>query len=476
MQALIDLIRQNQSFLVHRILHYASVHHYLKYTYTLEKAWVTAITGLSEAIISAVAEHGQIPEIEAVQDKNSSSLCAFGIDQARRHRDRGISLDLFLGLMKYYRRSFTDLVYESELGAVDKKEYLVILRQYFDLMELCFCREWCALPQEQYVEQLRDANLELMNLKNKYLTIFESMSTPVIMTDTDDRIVNMNRAARRFFQDTIQVSDDLCCNVNFTGSDNGRFEAVLPWIAEDLEEFCQQNMIERRTEKDYLSPGGQIRNMVVQMQRMLDINGKFSGTIVTLFDMTEQKCVEEQLRYMSFHDPMTGLFNRTYYEEELIRASGGRYNPFGVIACDIDGLKLVNDTLGHHAGDQLITTVGGILMGCFRKCDVAARIGGDEFSVLMANNDSSHVQEACLRLRDRVAQHNRNQPKIPVSLSVGWAVGNVFHQRDISALIKKADVQMYEEKRTNREKYNVLFAERYMQYGEELYQAATLRR
>lgn len=476
MQALIDLIKQNQSFLVQRILHYARVHHYVKYTSTLEEAWSTSISGLSNAIVSALVEDGQIPEIEAIQDEKNSLLCSFGIDEARRHRNRGISLELYLGLMKYYRRAYMDLVHESKFKTADKRTCLLILRQYFDLMELYFCREWCSLPQEQYTEQLRSANLELMNLKNKYLTIFESMSTPVILTDTDDRIVNMNQAARRFFQDTIQVSNFLYYNINGQGQENGRFEAVLPWIAEDLEEFCQQNMIERRTEKDYLTSDGETKNMVVQLQRMLDISGKFAGTIVTLFDMTEQKRVEEQLRYMSFHDPMTGLFNRTYYEEELIRASGGRYNPFGVISCDIDGLKLVNDTLGHHAGDQLITTVGGILMGSFRKSDVAARIGGDEFSILMANNDSGYLQQACFRLRERVAQHNRIQPKIPVSVSVGWAIGNVFNHREISALIRKADVQMYEEKRMNREKYNTLFAERYTQYGEELYQAAVLRR
>lgn len=172
---------------------------------------------------------------------------------------------------------------------------------------------------------------------------------------------------------------------------------------------------------------------------------------------------------MSFHDPMTGLYNRAYLKEEIIRVTAGRNNPLGIISCDIDGLKLVNDLLGHHAGDTLIKTVSRILVDSFRKCDVVARMGGDEFIIFMPTSDKKTIQEACQRIRDSITKHNQTDLEKPISVSTGWANGNVFSYKDIHELVKKADSLMYINKRDNKPKYNELFNQRFQLYGEELF-------
>ena len=178
-----------------------------------------------------------------------------------------------------------------------------------------------------------------------------------------------------------------------------------------------------------------------------------------------------KLLHIGFHDVLTGLYNRNYLEHELLRLATGRFNPIGFISIDVDGLKLVNDTCGHTAGDVLLTAVGKMIKECFDHHDLVIRLGGDEFAVVMQMTDDVVVQEACQRVRDKIAAHNRVNSAVPVSVSIGWAIGQATDVISTNAIIKEADTLMYKEKEENRLKYAVLFAERLRQYGQELFQA-----
>ena len=165
------------------------------------------------------------------------------------------------------------------------------------------------------------------------------------------------------------------------------------------------------------------------------------------------------------------MYNRNYLEHELLRLATGRFNPIGFISIDVDGLKLVNDTCGHTAGDVLLTAVGKMIKECFDHHDLVIRLGGDEFAVVMQMTDDVVVQEACQRVRDKIAAHNRVNSAVPVSVSIGWAIGHAADASSTNAIIKEADTLMYGEKEANRLKYAVLFAERLRQYGQKLFQA-----
>jgi len=155
----------------------------------------------------------------------------------------------------------------------------------------------------------------------------------------------------------------------------------------------------------------------------------------------DRKQAEEALKYSSTHDKLTGLYNRAYFETELNRLSAGRQNPVGVIMLDVDGLKSTNDTYGHSAGDELLRRTANVLIQAFRSNDMVARIGGDEFVILLPQSDLLIVQKAVERIEKALAENNskRNQAKLSFSIGVCCTGEGV----NINDAIRIADQEMY---------------------------------
>lgn len=153
----------------------------------------------------------------------------------------------------------------------------------------------------------------------------------------------------------------------------------------------------------------------------------------------------DSAQYLSLHDRLTGLYNRVYFDEEIQRISTDRFYPLGVIVCDIDGLKLANDTLGHFQGDALLKEASTIIKKCFRQSDVVARVGGDEFAIIIPNTSLEVIESACIRIRKSVAAYNNNSPGFPLSVSIGYAFTE-DSSASIHSQLKKADDYMYREK------------------------------
>jgi diguanylate cyclase (GGDEF)-like protein len=173
----------------------------------------------------------------------------------------------------------------------------------------------------------------------------------------------------------------------------------------------------------------------------------------SLTEIQERQIVEDQLKHMALHDGLTNLYNRSYFEEELHRQEIRRSGSVGIIVCDVDGLKLVNDTLGHAAGDKLLIAVADILRQSFRDSDVVARIGGDEFAILLPNTLPEIIEKGLGRIRASITQTNNNSEKSMISISIGWAI-SASPAELLSDAFKEADTNMYREKlqqsRSNR--------------------------
>ncbi|NMB40988.1 MAG: diguanylate cyclase [Firmicutes bacterium] len=198
----------------------------------------------------------------------------------------------------------------------------------------------------------------------------------------------------------------------------------------------------------------QDRILIIKAAPLFDNKGNINSVIESIRDVTGRQKTEEKLKYITFHDPLTGVYNRAYFEQEMQRLASGRFNPVGVVVADIDGLKMVNDSMGHSAGDRLLVTAARIIQNCFRVCDVVSRIGGDEFAVLLPNCSEDVVEKACRRIRKEIAAYNRGQAvTMPLSLSVGYAVGHIMHAMSpkMDNLFKKADDRMYREKLQHRQ-------------------------
>jgi diguanylate cyclase (GGDEF)-like protein len=162
----------------------------------------------------------------------------------------------------------------------------------------------------------------------------------------------------------------------------------------------------------------------IQNDRMpyRDDAGNIVGVICLAIDISDLRETEEKLWYMSFHDVLTGLYNRTYFEEELNRLEKGRQFPISVVTVKVDDLLAVNESEGIAAGNELLKQTAKILK-IFRTEDVVARIGGDRFAALMPSSDPSIGENVLLRLKMNIEAYNEQHKGAPLNLSVGLATG-----------------------------------------------------
>jgi diguanylate cyclase (GGDEF)-like protein/PAS domain S-box-containing protein len=196
-------------------------------------------------------------------------------------------------------------------------------------------------------------------------------------------------------------------------------------------------------QKFRLKEGGYIE-VLVNLARM-PYSSEKDSYMVMFQDISERKRMEEQLRQLSLYDSLTGLYNRTFFDLEMERLSDRRYMPAGIVMCDLDGLKFVNDTLGHSSGDEMLSSAAAILRRCVRSSEIVARVGGDEFAILLPNINEEVIHELLQRLRREEENFNAGNPSIPVSLSIGYVVGST-EGTDMEVLFREADNRMYREK------------------------------
>lgn len=177
-----------------------------------------------------------------------------------------------------------------------------------------------------------------------------------------------------------------------------------------------------------------------------DRRGQIEQVVMTFFDVTARWETEQRLTYISFHDALTGVYNRAYFEEELHRLEYRRNGSVAIAIVDVDGLKRVNDTWGHSKGDELLVKAAQVLRGAIRSEDVVARIGGDEFAIILKNTAEVVVELIFQRLRQALEQEKQKTEELaPLSLSFGYAFSA---SPEISAveLYKTADNRMYQAK------------------------------
>jgi diguanylate cyclase (GGDEF)-like protein/PAS domain S-box-containing protein len=170
-------------------------------------------------------------------------------------------------------------------------------------------------------------------------------------------------------------------------------------------------------------------------------------------DITDRKALEAALVHRSLHDPLTGLPNRILFNDRLHHAlERGRRErtPTSLLGIDLDGFKQINDQYGHPVGDEVLVAVAERLTSVLRASDTAARVGGDEFSIVCENSGRPDAEALATRLRDRVREplHLASGLRLPltVSIGIGTAEGDADPERAFEALVREADDAMYVDK------------------------------
>jgi len=178
---------------------------------------------------------------------------------------------------------------------------------------------------------------------------------------------------------------------------------------------------------------------------ILDDDGALKGAVIILRDLTRERKNTEQIRFMSYHDALTGLYNRRYFEEELLRLDTARQLPISLILGDVNGLKLTNDVFGHQEGDKLLKTASDIIKDVCRTEDIVARWGGDEFVILLPQTSYKRAEEICQKIKSRCA--NNKSSVIDLSISLGYSTKE-YGDQDIQKVLKLAEDFMYRHKLT----------------------------
>jgi diguanylate cyclase (GGDEF)-like protein len=184
---------------------------------------------------------------------------------------------------------------------------------------------------------------------------------------------------------------------------------------------------------------------------VFDLDKKIKAVTVISKDITERKKIEERLRMLTNTDELTGVYNRRGFfilANQQLKVATREMRKLFLLSADLDYLKIINDNLGHQAGDLALIKTSQILQKSFRDSDIVARIGGDEFVVLAHETTEANLEMVITRLREHLVSHNTGPNKhYELSFSIGFASYNPEFPCSIDELISEADKHMYEEKK-----------------------------
>ncbi len=293
----------------------------------------------------------------------------------------------------------------------------------------------------------------LRKAEEKYRSIFENSVGGIFQTSVEGRFLMVNPALTRMFG--YESPEEMISTV----SEAGRQLYVDP---ERWAEFAR--LVRRHgAVSDFESQGyrkdGSVIWISADVRALRDADGELVGYEGTMEDVTGRKTLEKRLEHQAFHDALTGLPNRPLFLDRLRQAlarTDRREDSVAVLFLDLDGFKVVNDSLGHDVGDQLLVAVARRVEGCVRLGDTVARLGGDEFTVLL--EDIVGVDEA-VRVAERIAWELREPFKlageeVSITSSVGVSLSATAQDRPES-LMRDADLAMYRAKETGKAHYRV---------------------
>lgn len=297
---------------------------------------------------------------------------------------------------------------------------------------------WNALKRHEIQEKLAYE-------RSRYLQTLVSIGDGVMVVDREGHIEMLNAVAQKLTGWNYREAVGRHYSQVFIIRHERASEQIDDPIAAAMEtgttkELSQQAVLISKDGKEY--------NLEDSAAPIFDEAGETAGVVLVFRDVTQRKQQLEQIEYLGFHDPLTGLYNRRFFNTEIRRLDTKRNLPLTVVMGDVNGLKLTNDIFGHACGDQLLERMGDVLRRCCRTDDIIARWGGDEFVLLLPKTGPDEAERIIARIKLEFSKEKVKS--IKGSISMGLAYKNGL-EPDIALILSKAEEAMYNAKTLERD-------------------------
>ncbi|ACB86008.1 HD domain-containing phosphohydrolase [Natranaerobius thermophilus] len=283
------------------------------------------------------------------------------------------------------------------------------------------------------ITELKKKELQLKESERKFRQLAENIDHVFWMRSKDNqKVIYVNPAYetvwKRPRQELYQRADAF---IKYVHPDDKYH------VKQEYKEFLQTGIF--NSEYRIVRPDGEVRWIWSRSNPVMDENGRVIRYAGLAVDITERKQAEEKIRYLSFYDRVTGLYNRAYLEEEIERLDVERQLPISIIIADVNGLKLINDTFGHDRGDDLLENAAGILKKVCRQEDIIGRWGGDEFVILLPQTSYTNAQQVLSRIHNECKRYELQ------TFALGVAT-KTSKEQSIKQVFKRAEERMYKNK------------------------------
>lgn len=392
------------------------------------------------------------------------------VDAAGSITECNQSLEKMLGYneKEMLGRPFTDFTHPEDMASeADRYQYRELLEEKRDsyqmavrcvkknggilwgllavsLMSSAAGGPFYAIRMIEDITERKRAEDSFIKSRNFYLSLMDELPNPIRRTDADGKSDYFNRAWFAFTGRTMgqEVGDAWTQGVHAEDLDRirklqaGSLKARTPYV----------------TEYRLRNYSGEYRWVVEFGRPFEDVDGSFGGYISSCYDVQERKTFEKTLQSLSTTDDLTGILNRRGFislAQQQIKVANRTKKGFLLFYVDLDGLKKINDTLGHPEGDRALIETASVLKEIFRESDIIGRLGGDEFAVLMLEHTGSSEEDRAVLLRTRESVKARNtQPgrRFELSISTGMKYYDPKNPCSLDELISRADSLMYKEK------------------------------
>jgi diguanylate cyclase (GGDEF)-like protein/PAS domain S-box-containing protein len=279
-----------------------------------------------------------------------------------------------------------------------------------------------------------DLQFELKIREEQYQKLFDQSPAGMLLLDKNGKVIKVNKTITEY---TGYDKDEL--------EGSSMFENLVPMkfkiraqkkIKEILNGQDNEYIMETYDKND--------NKKYFLMKETKFIMPDYTSCVLSMrIDYTDYKKQQEEIKYLSYHDNLTNLYNRTFMEEEMKRLDSSRQLPISIVMIDVNGLKLFNDTYGHQKGDQLLIKTAEILKKSTRSEDIVARWAGDEFVILLPKTSRIEMGKIINRIEANCSQTEDDE--ILISLAVGVAVKEKVEE-NIFDVFNKADKEMYKQK------------------------------